>query len=240
VAKQPFLTIVTRCRQRPKMLTINLQQTARQTDRDIEQIFLPDLSTGDHPGGNVLWANRELANCGDRVDGRYAYTKDDDAVLVSKHFVEEVKRCAEANDWPHVILVKSICAGSKLSNHFLPDPKVWRVNWEAGKRPEKWIGHGANVVVRADYWKAKIAAYKGIERGGDWHYITDLIAGIPGKNIRFVRLDIVASLSLQRGRGVNFEDGCPADWWAQIAQRWRIQNYGTPEKPDWRLRWYER
>lgn len=234
---RPFMTIVTRCCKRPQLLRQNIRSIMRQTCWDVEQIFAPDR-VGFHPEGNLTWANNQYIAQIPRIDGLYAYSKDDDVTVVSKHFVEEVRACAIQWNYPHLILVRSICVKDVHSGalHYLP--LVWDHDWEHGERPEKWSGHAANFVVRADFWTGKIGAYRDVPHGGDWHFGTAMIHE-PG--IRIVRCDVVASASMLRGRGKRFEE-CEAGWFEEITAEFGIENLGadTPETEDWRLRLWER
>lgn len=232
----PFLTIFTRCCQRPNMLTGLIQWVMKQSDWDIEQIFAVDRS-GNHPEGNILWANSQIPQHWYRVDGEYVMFLDDDKALIFPYFVAELRDLIRAEDHPEVVLMRSICATREIGSlHFLPLPNVWNVNWEKGKRPKHWAGHALNYVVRADYWKEKVGAYIGKERGGDWHFGTALISD---RSARVVRLDRVVAVTLQRGMGQKFEQ-CGRGWFEQVAKRFDIENLGTKKAEDWRLRLWKR
>ncbi|MHA2069645.1 MAG: glycosyltransferase family 2 protein, partial [Candidatus Thorarchaeota archaeon] len=72
-----FLTIVTRCCQRPKMLSENIQSVIDQTCHDVEQVFIVD-----HTRQGIHVADRALALNKDRVEGEYVYILDDDCQLI--------------------------------------------------------------------------------------------------------------------------------------------------------------
>jgi hypothetical protein len=235
---RPFLTIFTRCCKRPVMLTALIESILKQTDRDIEQIFVPDRAGGKHPEGPILWANNQIPKNAHRVDGQYVYFLDDDKLLIRYYdFIERLKAIAQEYSNPHVILVRSICATKEVGSvHLLP--VVWDhswpdvetpVNWEKGERPKKWAGHALNYVVRADYWKQKCGAYTGKKRGGDAHFGNALIRD---KSAKIVRLDIIATLTMQRGKGLKFEE-CGPRWFERVVKRFGIENLGGE---DWRLR----
>lgn len=224
---KPFITFFTRACKRPKMIGALIESVLKQTDQDLEQIFLPDRQGGVHPEGGVLWANNQIPKHKHRVDGRYVYFLDDDKLLLREDFVEKVKQTILENDNPHVVLVRSICATKVIGTcHLLP--LVWDHNWEAGERPVKWAGHALNYIVRADYWKQKVDAYTGKRRGGDAHFGNALI----NDKAKIVRLDIVAALTMQRGKGIKFEP-CGKHWWELVSEKYKIKHLGGD---DWRLR----
>jgi len=233
MARRPFLTIFTRACKRPKMLSGLICQIMKQSDWDIEQIFCVDKS-GNHPEGNVLWANNQIPKNKHRIDGEYVFFQDDDGTLIFPYFVEELKAIVRTEQYPAVVLVRSMCATKEIGTmHFLPLPDVWNVEWEKGERPDRWAGHGYNYVVRADYWETHIGAYTGKTHGGDCHFGTALIND---REVHIVRLDRVISVTLQRGKGQKFED-CGPGWWERIAKEFGIENLGNE---DWRLRLWKR
>jgi len=220
------------------MLSELIRWIMKQSDWSVEHVFCVDRS-GNHPEGNVLWANNQIPRNKHRVDGEYVYFMDDDSALIFPYFVEELEATVEAEQYPAVVLVRSMCATKEIgSMHFLPLPDVWNVNWREGERPRRWAGHGLDYIVRADYWKRHIGAYTGKARGGDAHFGTALIND---RAARIVRLDRVISVTLQRGKGEKFEE-CEPGWWERIAREFGIENLGgdTPETEDWRLRLWKR
>lgn len=222
----PFLTIVTRTCRRPVMLSACIESVLAQTCHDLEQIFIVD-QIGKHPEGNILWANRQFAANKHRIDGQYVFMLDDDGVLIQPDFVATVKALATDEGYPDVVLVKSLSLNHKGKKVQFPLSHVWDIAWELGERPAKWAGHGYNEVVKANVWKACIEAYD-VARGGDWHFMTRLIA----TGATFARCDVLSAQSTMRGRGNVFED-CGRDWWQAIVAEYRIVNLGDN---DWRLR----
>lgn len=238
MGKKPFLTIFTRACRRPAMLSELIRWIMKQSDQDIEQIFCVDRS-GNHPEGNILWANNQIPKNAHRIEGEYVFFQDDDKAMIFPYFVEELKAVVEDEHHPEVVLVRSMCATKEVgSMHFLPLPDVWNVNWREGERPTRWAGHALDYVVRADYWKHHIGAYTGKTHGGDCHFGTALISD---RKAHIVRLDRVISVTLQRGKGQKFEK-CRPGWWDRVAREFSIENLGgnTPETEDWRLRLWKR
>jgi len=198
-----------------------------QTCHDIEHVFLVDRS-GEHPEGNILWANRQLAQYKERVVGRYVFILDDDGMLVDKTFVARLKAHAAEMGYPDAILLRSRpSAGKKL-----PPDSVWDIDWEMWERPDRWQGHAYSWAVSNNWWQATIAAF-GAPRGGDWHFGTALIES----GAEIVRLHgVYSAQSMQRGYGRKFED-CPPDWFERVMQQVDGENLGAN---DWRLRLWQR
>lgn len=224
MAAFPFLSIVTRTCRRPKLLAQNIQSVIDQSCYDIEQVFLIDRS-GEHPEGNILWANRQLVKYRERAIGRYVFILDDDGMLIDKTFVAQLKVYTEKMGYPDVILLRSRSTGQVV----LPPSHIWDINWEMWERPATWRGHAYNWVVRNDWWQMAITAYGEASRGGDWHFGTILIR----RGAEIVRLhDVYSAQSVQRGYGRKFED-CSRGWFERIMKRvggmkvkcndWRLQ-----------------
>lgn len=233
MADAPFLTIVTRCCRRPRLLRLTVASVLSQTCRDLEQLFLVDLE-GVHRSGNVLWANRQFKRFSGKVRGRYVFVLDDDGVLYSPRFVEEAKRVAEAHE-PDVILCRSRQPKQLAVHGVLPPPFVWDVNWEKGERPKRWFGHCYNSVLRSDRWSDACEAYWRSKHGGDWRFQTDLLLRRRGTVVRRLPPDVYSAMSLQRGRGEVFDPTAPRGddrWWRSIAAELGVEEVG---KGAWRL-----
>lgn len=223
----PFFTIITRTFCRPSKLAIGVQSIINQTCKDVEQILLIDKS-GNHPEGNVLWANRQFAMCYDRIDGIYVIALDDDGVFVDNRHLDRVKQCAIENDFPEAILVKSYTLKNHNGDyHYLPSSDVWNCDWDLYERPIKWYGNGSNWVVRFDVFNAMATNYAKAP-GGDWYFMTSLIES----GISFVKCDSVGIKSMQRGKGKDFEE-CYGDYWIKaLSRRFGLKQI-NPD--DWRL-----
>lgn len=198
-----FLTVITRCCRRPKMLRDNVASVLAQTSRDWEQLFLVDR-TGQHGCDPILWANRQFERFERFVNGEYVYPLDDDGVMVDNDVFERVQQAAQ--DGPDAILVKIVTPYYDGKLRQWPEAQVWDLDWEQGERPEKWAGNGYNIYTRSDIWREHLSHYQQ-HAGGDWHYITSLIED----DLYIKCVDAVSARSTMRGQGVIFEK-CGSDW----------------------------
>jgi len=170
----PFLTVVTRCNNRPELLYRNLSSWSEQSDQDFDHILLFD---GENRG--VEWANSNIAVNKDRVHGEYVYVLDDDDYLHCKDFVKILKKVAKENG-PDVIMVKMYHGPSGKD---LPDVGHWG---SSGVFP----GHVGTpcFVVRRDVWKRHIDSFQG-KSMGDYRFIKELFE----ENYKIYWLDIRAA-----------------------------------------------
>lgn len=228
----PFLSLVTRVRSRPGALARCVASVRAQTCRDLEQVFIVDEHQGEHSGGNLQWANTQLYENRKRPGGQYVFFLDDDGVLVNARFVEWLKRFIAEWDEPEVVLLKSLSIDAGGKTVTLPARGIWDIRWEVGDRPPRWSGNGYCTCARADVFRAFVAGYAGVKRGGDWHYTQRLIDA----GCRFARLDIVGAKSTLVGKGKVFEKAVPG-WWAEFAKQHRIADINPPD--DWRLELYK-
>lgn len=232
--RRPFLTIVIRTCRRPRYLANCICSILAQTCQHIEIVFLVD-QTGSHREGNILWANRQFKRYVDRVDGQYAFILDDDGVLASTNFVEELKRLVAGRKRrkvriPDAILVRSLSPDYDGEIQFLPPDEVWNVAWERGIRPRQWSGHSYNTVVNAKWWGFVADCWYNCRRGGDWHFSKKLLFR---PDVVVLRLQgITSARSTMRGLGQAFEK-CRPDWWQRIVEQFGIEELETD---DWRLR----
>lgn len=198
-----FLSIVTRACRRPEALRLNMSTVAAQDCDDYEHVLLIDL-VGRHNGDPVLWANAQLERYKHVPQGEYVYILDDDRYFVAFDAVSLLKRRASCG--ADVILVKAQTVQLDGLDHIYPEREIWKMDWEGGRRPKKWSGVGANVVVKRGVWKRHVTAYQHAP-GGDWHFITSLI----NARCTFARLNAVIAGSDGRGCGVLFEK-CDLNW----------------------------
>lgn len=217
-----FLTIVTRCCKRPKMLTSNIESVLFQTDQDVEQVFIVD-----HKQAGILRANISLAQNKHRVDGDYVYILDDDTRLFDKGFVARLKRAAKES--PDIIMVKS--SRPQFAPHVLPKPFVWNC-------PERLALTSTNClcyIVRRQPWLDHIEAF-GEPAAGDWHFLK----AVRDSGASFAWIDLVVAETQQLGRGRLFEK-CGKNWFQQVAREfeltevapddWRLLPHANPQRP---------
>lgn len=210
-----------------------MQSVINQTCNDCEQVLLIDKS-GNHPEGNVLWANTQFSKCLDKIDGIYVMALDDDGRFIRKNHLEKVKNHILESDFPEVVLVRSHTIKNIATNeyHYLPPDDVWNLDWDNGERPQSWCGNGYNWVVREDVFRAMAKNYSHAP-GGDWHFMTSLIVS----GAFFSKCDSVGGESMSRGKGKKFED-CYGDYWIKALSR----RFGLKcvSEDDWRLQlWRE-
>jgi hypothetical protein len=150
-----FLSIITRCYKRPKMLAQLRRSLDAQTCQDFEHIqIIDDVGIG------VEEANRRLTDV--EIRGQFAYVLDDDNELADDEFVASLKEIVK-HYRPDVIMVRSENGGLGI----LPMPGVW------GKAPIQGQVDMLNFVVSADVYRAHAAAF---DNGycGDYHFINDV------------------------------------------------------------------
>lgn len=221
VGKQPFLTIVTRACQRPKMLSENIQSVLDQSCHDLEHLFLVD-----HTRRGIQAADRALNDQKGHVSGRYVYVLDDDCILLDPDFVQLVKEAVE--DVPHgiprLIMVKSRRPPGPPSNETIfPTKSVW-----AG-RPVHGTTNALCYVTEASLWKRHIRQFGTHAWGGDWWTLQAILRTDPV----VIWLDRIVAESRQLGRGqpTSFETS-KGDWFGPVARKFNLEQV----KGDvWRL-----
>lgn len=223
---RPLLSIVTRTCRRPTGLARTIESVLAQTSGAFEQVFLVDES-GNHPQGNIAWANGQFYRNRMAVRGRYVMALDDDGILVDARFVERLAEHVSAKPTVAVLLrCASLDADGKVV--YLPPAHIWGLDWEHGQRPGRWAGNGYNWAVKLDVWRKCVLAYMGHNRGGDWHFATGLIQS--GATVS--RLEgCVGGKSLGRGKGEVFET-CEPGWFLSVARKYGMEQV----KPNvWRM-----
>jgi len=217
MTNRPFITFITRCCYRPKMMGVAIHSALSQTDRDFEIILIPDMKKR-----GVKWANKQFAKNVDRVDGEYVYTLDDDSKIVYPKLIARLKSIKSK---PGIIMVK--CHRPQISPHILPKPYVW------GQRDKLRVAttNGGCFIVRSDIWKKYSYAY-GIPGSGDWNFLSVVNRD---KSIKFHWVDVIAKEPQQLGRGKKFEK-CKKDWLKTV-----VKEFGFVEVApgDWRLQGYD-
>ena len=140
----PFLSIITRCNNRPLGLYRNIESLAMQTCTDYEQVFGWD---GQNRG--VSWANDQLRVIGRRVRGDYVMVLDDDDMLNSPDAIATIREAA--HDAPAMILWR-MDHGDALG--ILPDDETWQQDPRQGH-----IGMSC-WAVRRDVWMANLHEWR--------------------------------------------------------------------------------
>lgn len=150
----PFLSLFTPTFRRPMQLNACLASVGRQTLRDeIEQIVYPD-HTGYGVAGSLYG---RLAVIAPTMRGRYINFLCDDDTLADERVVERLKKFAEANDWPEVIVVRVVKGGLNLP---LCDPTG---------EPQVGKVDLTSYIVRNDVWHAHVGDY-GLRYEGDYDH----------------------------------------------------------------------
>lgn len=211
-----FLTFVTRACQRPKMLTENIASVKAQTCHDWEQIFIPDRERK-----SIQVADRALHENRHRVDGDYVYILDDDGMLLEPKFVESVKVAVQRTGADIVMVKSRRPPGPPSMQDVVPVPGAWGGN----------LYHGACnclcYVMRAGLWKEHIVNFGVKPWGGDWWFLSAVLATNP----TLYWLDMIVADARQLGRGILFEP-VQAGWFEQVMQEQGVTNRGGD---DWRL-----
>lgn len=198
--RKPFLSIVTRCCKRPRMLGLNMASLDAQSNKSIEQVFIVD-----HVGRGIAWANQQLYTHRHRVHGRYVYILDDDNRLVSEKFVARVLGGAVAFGDPEIFVVSGTRPTADVKR--FPDERAWK---SQTLRKETTNAHC--YVVRADVWKKHIKSFGYPPTlSGAWQFPKALIAH---GGYHWVWMDVLGGESIQLGRGRVETD--EADWWQQV------------------------
>jgi len=108
--ENPFVTIMTRCYKRPKMLEVNKQSIDTQNDLDYEQIFIIDTI-----GRGADYANKafEITEHEYDITGKYVLILDDDDKLKYNEFISDMKYIVETHN-PNAIFFKGEIGGKVL------------------------------------------------------------------------------------------------------------------------------
>lgn len=205
------------------MLADAIRSVQSQTNDWWEHLFLVDQNKR-----GLHWANRQFFVHREHVRGDYVFILDDDGRLEDPCFVECLEAFVSRHDYPDVVLTQSLAPAKGGGFHHLPLSHVWELDWGAGERPERWMGHAYNYVVRAEVWQETIEAFgKAPLTGGDAFFGTALCQG----DYRIEKMDRVVAKSMQRGRARRFE-ACRPNWWQVVANRFGIHQV---EGDVWRL-----
>lgn len=158
----PFITFYTPTYKRPRGLVACLASVAAQTAADdLEQVVIPD-----HVGRGIAGMYARVPDYASAVHGRYVTFLCDDDVLSDPGAVAAVRAFAEAQGEPPLILVHTRKGGAIWPAGDPWPPQVGRIDLNCA-------------IVRADIWRAHIAAY-GARYEGDFDFLSALHAsGVP-------------------------------------------------------------
>lgn len=218
--RRPLITFVTRACRRPEKLARNIESIKAQTSQNWEQLLLVDR-LGRHNIDPILWANTQFQRYANRIRGDYIYTLDDDGYLLDSHLVDRLGKHVHAKNHPTAVLVRMRMFNLDNTWRTWPDDKTWALDWERGRRPEKWVGTGTSIITRADVWREHISNYQH-SPGGDWHFITSIIER---DDLRITKLNIFGASSPGRGCGIIFEK-CGFDWFNPFPERYDLHHLG--------------
>lgn len=175
----PFLSVVTRCYQRPEMLKANVQSLAEQSDPDYEQIFVIDET-----GEGLHAANQALALA--EPEGEYVLILDDDDMLTDRDAIAVLKDAVTPED-PAILFFKAHHA--ELGT--LPSPAMW------GRRPIRCHVGSCDFITRRDWWERHIEAF-GAPHQGDFEFLKAMWMDAPRAEWLDRRLAAVQRISKGR------------------------------------------
>lgn len=132
-----FLSVVTRCNNRPQALYANIESLATQTDKDYDQTLIVDGKSRGIP-----WANAQLGKQAQKANGDYILVLDDDDAMADDHAIALLKIVADEHDKPELILFRM-----DHGKNILPDEHVWKKHPVSGR-----IGM-SSWIVRSDIWR---------------------------------------------------------------------------------------
>lgn len=123
-----------------------------QTDPDFEQIII-----NDDKGRGLWWANKQIANLGEKLNGDYIYILDDDDFIICETFIEELKEVIKQNNQPAMIFVKGWIHEKEM-------PEFWPSIILRG-----CMG-APNFITRRDVFD-KYCHHWNHDRAGDFHFL---------------------------------------------------------------------
>lgn len=214
-----FLSIITRCCQRPRFLVDNIRSVKSQTCKDIEQVFVVDREKK-----GIQAADRALSENKHRMVGEYSFILDDDCWLIDKTFVEKLNAFIDKRVNPDIVMFKSRRPpGPPSGQRIFPTVEVWE-----SRQPKHGTTNCLCYAVRTPIWKESIEYFGVKPWGGDWWFLSRLID--LGYNLSW--LDVMGAESRQLGRGKLFEKA-GKNWFEEIAIEEELTNLGND---DWRFR----
>lgn len=153
--KKPTLSIITRSCCRPTELQRCINSILTQTDPDFEHIIIPD-----EVAHGIYWANRQIKEQANKLNGRYVYIIDDDDYISNCRFIEDLKKLLENLTDPDVI----ICRGQLNGKSY---PTIWK------DRPQRGKIAAPNLIVRTDIFN-HFAHLWDQPRAGDFFFIKEI------------------------------------------------------------------
>jgi len=154
----PFLSIITRCYLRPKQLERCIQSVREQTDQDYEHLFI-----NDEYGSGIFWANTQVFEHRERVNGDWVYVLDDDDYLIDNSFISGLKKIVNNND---VGLI--VCKGY-IGEPLYPPDDYWK------KPPIRGTIGSPNFIVKKDLYLQFADAWVQ-KKAGDYFFVRKIYA----------------------------------------------------------------
>jgi len=153
--RKPLLTILTRVYARPAGLNRCKTSLEVQTDQNFEQVIIEDTQ-----GRGLHWANQQIAEAEDKINGQWVYVLDDDDFLICETFIADFKKYIKKN---------------KVSSNDIVFVKGWILeqempcNWENETMIRGKIA-APNFIVSKELFK-KYCSYWNVWRAGDYNFI---------------------------------------------------------------------
>lgn len=141
----------------------------------------------DEVGRGVGWANGQLADFSQFLEGDYIWILDDDDLCIRPTLFKELNDIAEEHG-PDVIMLKM----DHGPRGILPDPATW------GKRPAKARVGCSAFVVKKEIWQKHAEAWRTANYSSDFDFINSIF---DEKGISVYWHDVVASRVQMIGLG---------------------------------------
>jgi glycosyltransferase involved in cell wall biosynthesis len=185
----PFLTIVTRCYNRPKLLKNNIKSLKSQTDPDYEQVFIIDRI-----GKGLEAADKSLDAFKHYNTGRYIMVLDDDDKIIDSTFISTLKTtCQNSKNSPDVIIWR----GQFVS----PSKTLPLLNENWNKRPVRGKIGSFNYAVKRSIYNEYIHNCKsGVT--GDYDFINSVLS----LDVYTIWLENIFVECQVKGKGIQIAD----------------------------------
>jgi hypothetical protein len=117
----------------------------------------------DNKGYGLHWANKQISNLKNKLNGQYIYVLDDDDHLLCNNFIEELKALiVNLNGSPRGLI---ICKGFISNKEF---PTVWKQG-----TPKRGQICASNMIVKNDIFN-KHAMHWDESKAGDWFFFKSI------------------------------------------------------------------